>query len=228
VSTRRQLISNALRQRFIELCCDRISRLGHAEFTPVEEYVSELRERFHNAQPGNVKNCIDIPGAWMTSNTDCLTSLKSLSLGQPLHCHPGKHPPIDSFMTVLGEARDDPEASFRLLVERYACPVNFTLPGEVAVREYVLTRLMVHARARIEKHGVLGADVDDLLLKLNLLAVQATLTTDLRFLDALNYYYELLPSTWYPTSRHNWLLVSYLGLYARALVYLSEAIIECA
>jgi hypothetical protein len=223
VSTRRELIANALRKRFIELCSDRLSHFG----TGVEQYVSEVREQFRDAQPDKIKNCIEAPDTWMASDTDCLTSLKSLSLGQPLRCDPGQAP-TGSFITILSEARDNPEASFRLLVERYACPINFTLPGEVAVREYVLTRLMVHARAKIEKQGVAAVNTEDLLLKLNLVAVNAALTTDLRFLDALNYYYELLPSRWYPTCRHNWLLVSYLALYARALVYLSEAITECA
>jgi hypothetical protein len=227
VSTRRELIADALLKRFIELCSDRLSHFGQSKFTGAEQYVSEVRERFQDAQPGKIKNCIDAHGSWMASDTDCLTSLKSLSLGQPLQCHPGQAP-TGSFITILSEARDDSEASFRLLVERYACPVNFTLPGEVAVREYVLTRLMVHARAKIEKQGAPVGNTEDLLLKLNLVAVNAALTTDLRFLDALNYYYELLPSTWYPTSPHNWLLVSYLALYARALVYLSEAITECA
>jgi hypothetical protein len=227
VSTRRELIANALRKRFIELCSDRLSHFGQSKFTGAERYVSEVREQFRDAQPGKIKNCFYAPGTWMTSDTDCLTSLKSLSLGQPLQCHPGQAP-TGSFITILSEARDDPEASFRLLVERYACPLNFTLPGEVVVREYVLTRLMVHARAKIEKQGVAAGNNEGLLLKLNLVAVNAALTTDLRFVDALNYYYELLPSTWYPTSRHNWLLVSYLALHARALVYLSEAITECA
>jgi hypothetical protein len=227
VSTRQELIENALRERFTELCSERLSNFGQPKFTAVEQYVSEVRERFRDAQPEKIQSCIDAPDTWMASDTDCLTSLKSLSLGQPLQYQPG-HAPSGSFITILSEAGDDPEISFRLLVERYACPVNFTLPGEVAVREHVLTRLMVNARAKIEKQGAAAGNAEDLLLKLNLVAVNAALTTDLRFLDALNYYYELLPSTWYPTSRHSWLLVSYLALYARALVYLSEAITECA
>ena len=42
-------------------------------------------------------------------------------------------------------------------------------------------------------------------------------TTDLRYLDALNYYYELLPPAWYPESSHNWLRVSFLNFYLGAL-----------
>ena len=52
---------------------------------------------------------------------------------------------------------------------------------------------------------------------LSLVAISAAGTTDLRFLDALNYYYELLPSIGLPGAQHHWLLVSYLTLYAMAL-----------
>jgi len=62
-------------------------------------------------------------------------------------------------------------------------------------------------------------DVDDLLLKLNLIAINASVSPDLRYLDALNYYYELLPAGWYPESPQNWLRVSFLTFYARALEF---------
>jgi len=55
------------------------------------------------------------------------------------------------------------------------------------------------------------------LLKLNLISVHASTAIDLRFLDALNYYYELLPVTVFPESQHAWLLISWFALYARAL-----------
>jgi len=77
----------------------------------------------------------------------------------------------------------------------------------------------------------MAVNSNDLLLKLNLTAIQAliappivaaqidnaSLTIDLRFLDALNYYHELIPANWRPHAQHHWLLVSYLALYTRAL-----------
>ena len=78
-------------------------------------------------------------------------------------------------------------------------------------------RLMAHDRARVEGRSIASVDADDLLLKLNLVAVHSRETDDLRFLDALNYYYELLPTNWVPRARHVSLVVSFLGLYARAL-----------
>jgi hypothetical protein len=71
---------------------------------------------------------------------------------------------------------------------------------------------------------VRSVDVNELLLLLNLCAVHACTTNDLRFLDALNYHYELLPANWHPASQHAWLLVSYFGLYARALAVRIEKV----
>ena len=78
-------------------------------------------------------------------------------------------------------------------------------------------RLMTADRARIENNSADAVNAEDLLLKLNLISVHASTATDLRFLDALNYYYELLPVTVFPESQHAWLLISWFALYARAL-----------
>ena len=76
---------------------------------------------------------------------------------------------------------------------------------------------MVADRARIERKRLAELHADDLLLRLNLIAIAASFTDDLRYLDALNYYYELLPASWCPESPHNWLRLSSLTFYARAL-----------
>ena len=50
------------------------------------------------------------------------------------------------------------------------------------------------------------------------LALHASRASDLRFLDALNYYYELLPVGWQPkATQHKQLLISFFALYARVL-----------
>ena len=116
-----------------------------------------------------------------------------------------------------------------MLAERYAYPLNITLEGEEEIREYLLMRLMVQDRARLLKRPVNDIDSDELLLKLSLLALHAALVADLRYLDALNYYYELLPAQWEPTGEHPWLMVSYLTLYAHALAaQVGEEERECA
>jgi hypothetical protein len=216
----RELISKALRERFNELCGVRLSKFAPEEFGELASFVSHAQEQLHKALPADGQNSspgMSAPDGWMESDADCLTSLRALGLGQPLQLRPGRSSSVDSFLKALDECRDHPERRFQLLSERYRCPLNFALPGEREVREHVLMRLMVQDRARLEKTGVAASLSDDLLLRLNLVAVQARLVPDLRFLDSLNYYYELLPATWQPQGQHDWLLVSYLALYARAL-----------
>ena len=216
----KELISNALSERFRELCDERISRFAPEMFGAVASFAVQVRDQLQTATPADLTDSTSVMAAnsWMVSDTDCLSSLGALSLGEPLPLHSGEHPPIDSFLKSLIDARADAQQRFQLLAERYACPLNFTLQAETKAREHVLMRLMVSDRARLEKNPVEAMKSDDLLLRLNLVAVHAARAPDLRFLDALNYYYELLPDGWQPKeAQHNWLLVSYFALYARAL-----------
>ena len=127
------------------------------------------------------------------------------------------HPPANDFLNQLKVKSVAREPLFSLLAERYAWPLNFSFAADDQVREYLLMRLMTADRARIENNSAVAVHPDDLLLKLNLISVHASTTTDLRFLDALNYYYELLPVTVFSESQHAWLLISWFALYARAL-----------
>lgn len=87
---------------------------------------------------------------------------------------------------------------------------------------------MVQDRARLERQEVPAVD-DDLLSKLNVIAIEASTTRDLRFIDALNYYYELLSKSTTPDSEDSRLLfVSFLHFYAQALDTLSKEIAACA
>ena len=218
MSTRRELISRALNERFRELCAERISHLAPERFGEMESFVSQVRELLSQASPTKINHPTDVNAtdSWWLSETDCLSSLRMLSLGTPLQLRPGP-PPIDSFIKSLDACRSNPEQRFQLLAERYACPLNFRSSGEDEAREYVLTRLMARDRAEIEKKSIGALESSDLLLRLNLVAVHAASGSDLRFLDALNYYYELLPTGWQPQGQSNWLLVSNFALYARAL-----------
>ena len=154
---------------------------------------------------------------WAASDTDCLTSLRVLSLHGQKTMPSAPHPPTEQFLKQLKANITARQTVFDLLADRYAWPLNFSFHGEDEVRETLLMRLMTTDRTRIETNSVAAVHTDDLLLKLNLIAVHACATTDLRFLDALNYYYELLPATLYPESQNAWLLVSFFALYARAL-----------
>ena len=216
-----ELISKAVERRLTELCNQRVAQLKPLSFDDMREFVSSVHKHLLNKSPLQLKNsflAFNPPINWMDSETDCLSSLRLLSTEASIPLRQGTQPSVPAFLRELEEARDEPGRRFRLLIERYSCPLNFALSAEDEAREYVLKRLMVSDRARIENESIAAADSDDLLLKLNLVAICAGATRDLRFLDALNYYYELLPATWHPQSRHGWLLASNLALYARALV----------
>lgn len=220
MNMRSELISQALNERFAALCGERVSQLAPEKFGALAPFVARVRERLLHATPADIRNStpsLTPPESWMEADADCLAFLRALCLEQQLPLRRGQQPPVDSFVKTLSDCRHDTARRFSLLAERYACPLNFTLPAEDAVREHLLMRLMVQERARVEKNSITAINSDDLLLRLNLIAVHARLATDLRFLDALNYYYEVLPAAWQPAARHDWLLASYFALYARAL-----------
>ena len=217
MNKRERLISAALNGRFDELRVARVTRLEPESFAEAAPFVAEVRELFGAAAVADLKNAA-APSGWAEADADCLDSLRALALGREIRPRPAPEPaPVGAFVNALRASRNDPERRFSLLTERYSWPLNFGLPGEDAAREYVLTRLMASDRARVERETVEAVNADDLLLRLNLVALHASRASDLRFLDALNYYYELLPAGWRPRGRHGWLLASYLALYARAL-----------
>jgi hypothetical protein len=214
------LISKAVGRRFTELCSERVRNLAPPSFGEMSPFVSSVRQQLLDTSPGSLKSSsssLTIPADWMEVDSDCLESLRRLSLGEPLPHQTGAPAPGSAFLQELKTTGKEPRRSFQLLAARYACPLNFALPAEDDVREYVLMRLMVHDRVQVEKASIGAVESDNLLLNLNLVAIHAAAAHDLRFLDALNYYYELMPATWRPNSRHGWLLASYFALYSRAL-----------
>lgn len=218
MNERERLIKAALAERLDELRGARLTRLEPDDFGDAAPFAAEVR-----GLCGAATAVADLKHAaahtrWAAADADCLDSLRALALGRATPLRPVPEPePAELFVKALHASRNDPERRFRLLAERYRWPLNFGLSGEDVVRERVLTRLMARDRARVERETVGAVDADDLLLRLNLLALYAPRASDLRFLDALNYYYELLPAGWRPRGRNPWLLPSYLALYARAL-----------
>ena len=212
MTTRQELISNALRQRFNNL---RDREVDPTSFGQMADFVSRVQKRLQL----DFKELPhwDVPISWASVECDCLTAVQLLALGDSLPSTPVESPSSVEFLRSLRAERVDSEQRFKLLTARYSYPLNFTARSEHAIREHVLERLMVQDRRRLEGRSLSAVEVDDLLLKLNLVAIFASGTTDLRFLDALNYYYEVPPSNWRPQARNQWLLVTYLAFYARAL-----------
>lgn len=217
----------------------RLQQIEPERFGPASAFVAQARQLVAGASRGDERAVGALSGwaqprAWMETETECLDTLRALCLGQQVNARPAvrNHGVIEAeaFVALL-EARKvrQPQERFRLLTERYAYPLNITLEGEEEVREYLLMRLMVQDRARLLKRPLNETGSDELFLKLNLLALHAALVADLRYLDALNYYYELLPTQWEPAGEPPWLLVSYLMLYAHALAArVGEEERECA
>lgn len=95
------------------------------------------------------------------------------------------------------------------------------MPGDTAdlidqpadAPEDVLTRLMTKDRMHIEWPAGRTSVPDEIYIRLNAIAAHAASSDDLRFLDALNYYYELLSSDGSDGARR----ASFLTLYERAL-----------
>jgi hypothetical protein len=219
---REQFISVALQQRLTEVLAHRSRALFPNRFDG-SLFVSQVRDQLlEAANQGNIS--VRYPpewsehNVWMESDLDCLASLRYLSLGRSLQLREGPRASlVAEFVEVLEANRRDGQQCFQLLSERYKCPLNIALASEKDVVEYLLKRLMVQDRLLVEKHSLRVPENGYLLLKLNLLAIAAALVDDLRYLDALNYYYEKLPASWSPQGPDGWLLASYLGLYARAL-----------
>lgn len=220
MSTREELITSALARR-LAAARERALRLEPKRFAELSEYVAQLRQSVTAQDLGLPR---PFEGAWIENKGDCLASIRALSLGKDLKLTTAANlpAPAEDFLSSLKECRSEPERRVRLLAERYSCALNFNAHSENEVREYILMRLMVSDRAIAEGQSPTALDVDDLLLKLNLIAIHAPVAPDLRFIDALNYYYELLPADWVPRARHAWLFASFLGLYTRALAVLTS------
>ena len=186
MDTRQQIIANALRQRYDEVC--------KAASQPFSKWSA--------------------PETWFESRGDSLRAIRALAADEPVECIETAPPDEPRFFDDLMASIRDPQRRFELLTTRYLHPLNIAARTEHRTREHLLERLMVADRARIEQHSLELLNPDDLLLRLNLIAIYASFTTDLRYLDALNYYYELLPSDW---SANNWLRMSFLNFYLRAL-----------
>jgi hypothetical protein len=208
---RTELIVDALRMRLLQVRAEAKSILP-AAFGEFRDDVAGMVEVLVH---GKLEPTVALPTEWLVSDDDCFTCLKGLSVGETVSTRPAI-PPGDDLLSLLKSTRKDPLAQFQLLTSHYAFPLNFALSSEERVREYVLGRVMTQHRSSIE--GAVVVDNEDLCLCLNLLAVNALFTTDLRYLDALNYFYEKSPARTALQSDRSLLKVSYLVLYATALV----------
>lgn len=196
MTTPKHFIASALRQRLKDVR-ERMSALG------VSDHLSELQ--------------LEIPLGWKTSASGCLASLASLATGEVLKGVDAEPESSEKFLESLGSVTREPGKRLELLLSRYSYPLNFLVSSEENIREHLLERLMVQDRAAIERSSVESVNKSELLLRLSLLSLYAAATSDLRYLDALNYYFELLPERLNLDSEQTELNVTFLSLYKRAL-----------
>jgi hypothetical protein len=177
------LISKALKQRHRDVA-ERLLALPTSS-----DFANKLNTHF---QSPNLSARWEIPESWLNSQQSCLLSLQALALDESIELSDGvPETPRDEFYEILILAARNPQQRFELLATEYSFPLNFLQPSEEKIREHVLERLMVPDRAVIERKSFGAVDSDDLFLRLNLIAIQAAISSDLRFIDALNYNYEL-------------------------------------
>jgi hypothetical protein len=189
-------------QRFLTPEC--LKQLG-----PVSAKVSSLLsgpDAFHDWCRPRVPRWADC----QASLSECLLSI---GVGETIG-----HRPSATEATALSCAnfrRLPTQARVQALSVRYRCPLNIGVRSEADIAEELLRQLMVRDRTRLEAE--VEFDADDLLLKLNLVGLCAGMKRDLRFLDALNYYYEL-PHRSLARLRGNpqW-LAAWLCIYAQLL-----------
>jgi len=181
------------------------------------EFVARVQKQLFSALEEQQFSKWITPETWFGSRIDSLSAIRALAADDGVECIEAAAPDEPSFFDDLKASIREPQQRFELLTARYLHPLNVAAPSEHRVREHLLERLMVADRSRIEQHSLHLLNTDDLLLRLNLIAIYASFTTDLRYLDALNYYYELMSPSSYLASPHNWLRVSFLSFYVRAL-----------
>jgi len=93
--------------------------------------------------------------------------------------------------------------------------LNIGTVSEFGVAEELLRQSMVPDRGKLETGA--ECDVDMVLLKLNLVGIRAMITRDLRFLDALNYFYELPQRSMTRMRANPHYLAFWLCIYAQLL-----------
>ncbi len=223
---RNALIKRALLQRHREVC-GKIQELPIGVSLDVEPFLSQVRQITSDRAAGDLQ-CI-APLKWYksTEGCDCFVSLRKVVLREELPMIECSAPAGSDFVRKLRASANNSSERVRLLMSRYVNPINFSAPSEIDVREYVLGRLMVQDRARIERESFESVADTDVILRLALVAIHCCTNADWRFLDALNYYFELLPSSTHSSTQNSWLFASFLALYARALRHRSGEIDAC-
>jgi hypothetical protein len=206
---RNAILRGALLQRRAEL------RKSWRHFIPAEslESLAPEVESFLSGQDSTRDWRWVASFTWVNCDAKFLDCLRVIALAgkveyRPLDMGPARLSPVDLNKLSSNER-------LKALYARYLCPLNIGTASEFDLAEELLRQLMVPDRAKLEAGGKF--DVDMVLLKLNLVGIRAMITRDLRFLDALNYFYELPRRSWTGPRANPHFLVFWLCIYAQLL-----------
>jgi hypothetical protein len=212
LGTRYEVIADALRSRLVDVC---------ERFLNVRTGLKELDSQVFPPLPLSINTStfrnLEKPEVWLDCEFNGLDAIATLAGANGIAATESPMPDTGDFLKKLKASARQPDERFRLLLTRYRHPLNVAANSESLVCEHLLERLMVADRAQAERQSIAVLHEPDLLLKLNLIAIKSALCDDLRYLDALNYIYELSQPEWLPKSEYGWLFVTYLIFYARAL-----------
>lgn len=150
---------------------------------------------------------------WLSCEADLCGCLRAIALGIEAGCRLADTCPARLSLSDLKKLSS--KERFKVLADRYCCPLNIGARGESEVAEELLRQLMVVERAKLEKGTAL--DIARVLLELNLVGIRALITRDLRSFDALNYFYELPPSALLRFRVNPRLFAFWLCIYAQLL-----------
>lgn len=151
---------------------------------------------------------------WIDCDADFLDCLRAIALSGKVEYRPSNSPPPHLSPPDLTKLSS--KERFKALCARYRCPLNIGAASEFDVAEELLRQLMVPDRAKLQAGEEF--DVDLVLLKVNLVGIRAMATRDLRFLDALNYFYELPRRSLIRMRANPRLLAFWLCIYAQLLL----------
>jgi hypothetical protein len=150
---------------------------------------------------------------WMNCNASFIDCLGAIALGRDIGHRSSNTGPVGLSLVSFNKLASNQRSE--ILCDRYRCPLNIGLHAESDIAEELLRQLMVPDRAKLEAGAEF--DVDMVMLKVNLVGVRAMITRDLRYLDALNYFYELPRRSLTRMRANPRFLASWLCIYAQLL-----------
>jgi hypothetical protein len=150
---------------------------------------------------------------WMNCGANFADSLCAIALAHSVERRQSGTSPEPLCLANFNKLSRDER--IEVLYNRYRSPLSIGLASEADVAEELLRQLMVPDRAKLEAGTEFDAEM--VLLKLNLVGVRAMVTRDLRYLDALNYFYELPRRSLMRMRSNPRLLAFWLCIYAQVL-----------